>query len=79
MRPIRHITPLYALEKEAWGLAPGRRVEIRQSGAAPIFDNLKSWLYGEQPYVLGNSSLDVPPRMITFPRDDPRSSWQDRF
>ncbi|WP_186201899.1 hypothetical protein [Jannaschia seosinensis] len=24
-------------------------------------------------------TVDVPSRMITFPRDDPRSSWQDRF
>ena len=41
---IRRIAQLYAVEKEARGSPPDRRVEIRQAKARPIFDDLRAWL-----------------------------------
>lgn len=41
---IRRIAELYAIEKEARSSPPDRRVEIRQSKARQIFDDLATWL-----------------------------------
>src|SRR6056297_993400 len=54
---IRRIAQLYAVEKEARGLPPDRRAEIRQAKAAPIFDSLESWLHDQQPTISGKSPL----------------------
>jgi hypothetical protein len=40
--PGQHTAQLYAVEKEARGSPPDKRVEIRQAKAAPIFDELES-------------------------------------
>ena len=37
---IHRIAQLYAVEKEARGSSPGRRVELRQAKAKPILDDL---------------------------------------
>ncbi len=54
---IRRIAQLYAIEKEARGSPPDRRVEIRQAKAAPIFDELETWLHGQLPTISGKSPL----------------------
>ncbi|KIX16134.1 IS66 family transposase, partial [Paracoccus sp. 228] len=54
---IRRIAQLYAVEKEARGSPPDRRVEIRQAKAAPIFDGLESWLHDQLPTISGKSPL----------------------
>jgi transposase len=55
--PIRRIAQLYAVEKEARGAPPDRRVEIRQAKAAPIFDGLESWMHEQLPTISGKSPL----------------------
>jgi hypothetical protein len=54
---IRRIAQLYAIEKEARGSPPDRRVEIRQEKAAPIFYELESWLHAQLPTISGKSPL----------------------
>lgn len=54
---IRQIAKLYAVEKEARGSPPDRRVEIRQSKAAQIFDDLEAWLVAQLPTISGKSPL----------------------
>ena len=54
---IRRIAQLYAVEKEARGSPPDRRVEIRQAKAAPIFDELEGWLHDQLPTISGKSPL----------------------
>jgi hypothetical protein len=54
---IRQIAKLYAVEKEARGSPPDRRVEIRQSKAAQIFDDLEAWLAAQLPTISGKSPL----------------------
>ena len=54
---IRHIAQLYAIEKEARGSPPDRRVEIRQAKGAPIFDDLEIWLHARLPTISGKSPL----------------------
>jgi transposase len=54
---IRRIAQLYAVEKEARGAPPDRRVEIRQAKAAPIFDGLESWMHEQLPTISGKSPL----------------------
>lgn len=39
---IRRIAQLYAVEKEARGSPPDRRIDIRQAKVAPIFDEVKN-------------------------------------
>ena len=56
---IRRIAQLYAVEKEARGSPPDRRVEIRQAKAAPIFDGLESWLHDQLPTISGKSPLAI--------------------
>jgi hypothetical protein len=54
---IRQTAKLYAVEKEARGSPPDRRVEIRQSKAAQIFDDLEAWLVAQLPTISGKSPL----------------------
>jgi transposase len=54
---IRRIAQLYAIEKEARGSPPDRRVEIRQAKAKPIFDGLEVWLHARLPSISGKSPL----------------------
>lgn len=54
---IRRIAQLYAVEKEARGSPPVRRVEIRRAKAKPIFDELEIWLHAQLPSILGKSPL----------------------
>jgi len=54
---IRRIAQLYAVEKEARGSPPDRRVNIRQNKAKPIFDDLEVWLHGQLPNISGKSPL----------------------
>ncbi|WP_405402610.1 IS66 family transposase [Paracoccus sp. Ld10] len=56
---IRRIAQLYAVEKEARGSPPDRRVEIRQAKAAPIVDGLESWLHEQLPTISGKAPLAV--------------------
>ena len=50
---IRRIAPLDAVEMKARGLPPDRRVEIRQSKAGPVFDDLESLARGPAPAISG--------------------------
>ncbi len=54
---IRRIAQFHAVEKEARGSPPDRRVEIRQTKAAPIFNGLESWLHDQLPRISGKSPL----------------------
>jgi len=54
---IRRIGQLYAVEKEARGSPPDRRVEIRQTKAAQIFDDLEAWLAMQLTRISGKSPL----------------------
>jgi len=56
---ITRIARLYAVEKEARGLPPDKRVEIRQARAKPIFDDLEAWLHARLPSISGKSPLAV--------------------
>ena len=56
---IKRIAQLYAVEKEARGSPSGRRVEIRQAQAKPIFDEMEAWLHGQLPSISGKSPLAV--------------------
>jgi hypothetical protein len=46
---IGRIAQLHAVEKEARGSPSDRRVNIRQTRAKPIFDNLEVWLHAQLP------------------------------
>ena len=54
---IQRIAKLYAVEKEARGSPPDRRVEIRAAKAAPAFDDLEVWLAQQLARVSGKSPL----------------------
>ncbi len=54
---IRRIAGLYGVEKEARGLVPDQRVEIRQAKAKPIFEDLEAWLHAQLPKISGKSEL----------------------
>ena len=54
---IRRIARLYAVEKEARGLPPNRRVELRQARAAPVFDDLEVWLAMQLTRISSKSPL----------------------
>ena len=56
---ITRIAMLYAVEKEARGSPPDRRVEIRQAKAKAIFDDLEAWLHLQLPSISGKSPLAV--------------------
>ena len=42
---ISRIAQLYAVEKEARGSPPDQRVDIRQTKAKQVFDDLEIWLH----------------------------------
>ena len=54
---IQRIAALYAVEKEARGSPPERRVALRQTKAKPILDDLESWLQSELPKLSGKTPL----------------------
>lgn len=54
---IKRIAALYGVEKEARGLAPNQRVEIRRAKAEPIFEDLEAWLHAQLPKLSGKSEL----------------------
>jgi hypothetical protein len=54
---IQRIARLYAVEKEARGSPPERRVELRQAGAASVFDDLEAWLAQQLARISGKSPL----------------------
>jgi len=54
---IRRIARLYAVEKDARGLAPEARVCLRQDRARPILDGLEAWLGAQLPKISGKSEL----------------------
>ncbi len=54
---IRRIAALYAVEKDARGLAPDERVRLRQVQAKPILDDLEAWLGAQLPKISGKSEL----------------------
>jgi transposase len=54
---IRRIAQLYAVEKEARGSPPDRRVDLRQARAAPVFDDLEAWLAQQLTRISGKSPL----------------------
>ena len=54
---IRRIAELYAVEKQAQGLPPDKRVNIRQANAKPAFNDLEAWLNAQLPDISGKSPL----------------------
>ncbi len=56
-RAIQRIGQLYAVEKEARGAPPDRRVELRQAKATPVFDELEAWLAQQLTRISGKSPL----------------------
>ena len=54
---IRRIAQLYAVEKEARGSPPDRRVDLRQAKAKPDFDDLEIWLHAQLTSISGKSPL----------------------
>lgn len=54
---IRRIASLYAIEKDAQGLAPQQRVHVRQERAKPLVDDLEAWLGAQLPKISGKSEL----------------------
>ena len=54
---IHRIAQLYIVEKEARGLPPDRRAELRQAQAAPVFDDLEVWLALQLTRISGKSPL----------------------
>jgi transposase len=59
---IQRIAQLYAVEKEARGSSPERRVELRLAKAKPILDDLEHWLQSELPKLFGDShGVNLPP------------------
>jgi hypothetical protein len=54
---IQRIAKLYAVEKQVRGSPPDRRVELRQAGAAPVFDELEAWLARQLTRISGKSPL----------------------
>ena len=54
---IGWIAQLYAVEKQARGLPPDRRSELRRTYAAPVFDDLERWLTMQLTTISGKSPL----------------------
>ena len=54
---IQRIADLYAVEKMARGLPPGKRAEIRRAEAKPAFQSLEAWLNTQLPGLSGKSPL----------------------
>jgi transposase len=56
---IQRIAKLYAVEKQARGSPPERRVDLRQAKAIPVFDDLEVWLAQQLARISGKSPLAV--------------------
>ena len=54
---IGRIAQFYAVEKEARGSPPDRRAELRRAHAAPVFDDLETWLAMQLTTISGKSPL----------------------
>ncbi len=54
---IRRISELYAVEKDARGLPPQDRVQLRQSRSKPLLDDLEAWLAAQLARIPGKSEL----------------------
>ncbi|RWR29892.1 hypothetical protein D2T29_13785 [Sinirhodobacter populi] len=54
---IGRVARLYAIEKEARGSPPDRRAELRQTHAAPVFDDLEAWMAVQLSTISGKSPL----------------------
>ncbi len=54
---IRQIAQLYAVEKEARGSPPDRRVEIRRAKARSIFDDFETWLAAQSATLSAKTPL----------------------
>jgi len=54
---IQRIAELYAVEKEARGSPPDRRVALRKAKSKPIFDGLEAWLHTQLPSISEKSPL----------------------
>jgi len=54
---IQRIARLYAVEAEARGSPPERRVELRQARAVSVFDDLEVWLAQQLARISGKSPL----------------------
>lgn len=54
---IRRIAEFYAVEKDARGLSPQERVQLRQSRSKPLLDDLEAWLAAQLVRVPGKSEL----------------------
>lgn len=54
---IRRIAELYAVEKDARGLPPQERVQLRQSRSKPLLDELEAWLAAQLTRIPGKSEL----------------------
>jgi hypothetical protein len=54
---IQRIAQLYAVEKQARGSPPERRVALRQAAAAPVFHDLEAWLREQLSRISGKSPL----------------------
>jgi transposase len=54
---IKRIARLYAVEKDGRGRPPHDRVQLRQTRAKPILDDLETWLQAQLPKISGKSEL----------------------
>jgi hypothetical protein len=54
---IGRISQLYAVEREARGSPPERRIKLRQAKAKLVFDDLEAWLHTQLPSISGKSPL----------------------
>jgi transposase len=54
---IKRIAGLYAVEKQARGEPPEKRVQLRQALATPILDDLGTWLEAQLPRISAKSEL----------------------
>ena len=55
---LERIAALYAIEKEARGQPPNRRVAVRRAEAAPRLDGLERWLQSQLPSPLYSARGD---------------------
>jgi hypothetical protein len=54
---IKRIARLYAVEKDGRGRPPHDRVQLRQTRAKPILDDLETWLQAQLPKISAKSEL----------------------
>ncbi len=73
---IRRIARLYAVEKQARGSPPERRVALRQAAAAPVFHDLEAWLREQLPRISGKSPLAATIR-YALARMEPMRAYLD--